>query len=177
MMVIPVKIAAASTLSAVPLVYGLRSADNLRAEITHLSQDEAFDALATGAVDVALLSADRAREVVGGKIVTDFCIAPVKGSGNALIEEWGVGIDAPVVAVWVAREGVAPEVLDGIERALTLGVERIYESLMVLSECPKVEDYTYLSTNVDYLFDMKKHKALEAYWKKLKKAAAHANPG
>ena len=57
-MVIPVKIAAASTLSAVPLVYGLRSAANIEADIQLLSQEEACDALVAGMVDIALLSAD-----------------------------------------------------------------------------------------------------------------------
>ena len=35
----------------------------------------------------------------------------------------------------------------------------------------------YYTVQIDYLFDAKKHKALEAYWKRLKKATAHANPG
>lgn len=176
-MVIPVKIAAASTLSAVPLVYGLRSANNLQAEISILSQQEVYDTLVEGGVDIALLSANQACELSGYKVVTDFCVAPAKGFEGALTEEWGVGLEAPVAAVWVAREGVDVEVLDAVEQALTLGVERIYESLMVLSDCPRVEDYTLLTTQIDYLFDAKKHKALEAYWKKLKKATAHANPG
>lgn len=176
-MVIPVKIAAASTLSAVPLVYGLRSAANLEADIQLLSQEEAYDALVAGTVDIALLSVDVACGLADTKIVTDFCIAPVKGSSASLTEEWGVGVEAPVAAVWVAREGTSPEVLDAVEVALTLGVERIYEALMVLNECPRIEDYTFLTTQIDYLFDAKKHKALEAYWKKLKKATAHANPG
>ncbi|MBQ2797276.1 MAG: hypothetical protein IJF01_06055 [Tidjanibacter sp.] len=177
MMVIPVKIAAASTLSAVPLVYGLRSAANLEAEITLLSREDSLDALIGGTVDIALLSADQVCGLAGVKIVSDFCIAPVKGFEGALTQEWGVGLEAPVAAVWVAREGLLPEVLDAFEVALTLGVERIYESLMALAECPRIEDYTFLSTQIDYLFDAKKHKALEAYWKRLKKATAHANPG
>lgn len=176
-MVIPVKIAAASTLSAVPLVFGLRSSDNLQADIQLLSVEDATNALVAGTVDIALLSADAARTVANSKIVTDFCIAPAKGSSSSLSEEWGVGVDAPVAAVWVAREGVSMEVLDAVEEALTLGVERIYEALMVLNDCPRIEDYTFLTTQIDYLFDAKKHKALEAYWKKLKKATAHANPG
>ena len=176
-MVIPVKIAAASTLSAAPLVYGLRSAANLEADIQFLTQEEAGNALANGTVDIALLSADVACGLVGTKVLAGFCIAPVKGVSSGLSEEWGVGVDAPVAAVWVAREGVSPEVLDAVEEALTLGVERIYESLMVLNECPRIEDYTFLTTQIDYLFDAKKHKALEAYWKRLKKATAHANPG
>jgi hypothetical protein len=51
MMVIPVKIAAASTLSAVPMVYSLRTAKELRAEISILSTEQVVDAFVAGAVD------------------------------------------------------------------------------------------------------------------------------
>jgi predicted solute-binding protein len=178
MMSLSVKIAAPATLSAVPLVYGLRSAKEITAEVALLSQNEIADALREGRVDVALLAADVARTIEGVKIVTDFCVAPVdKGGSVSLADEWGVAPDAPVYGIIVAREGVDAEVLDAIERGLTTGVERIYEALLSQAECPRVEDYSYLTTTVDYLFDAKKHTALEAFWKKLKKAASHANPG
>ncbi|MBO7300770.1 MAG: hypothetical protein J6U53_05130 [Tidjanibacter sp.] len=178
MMSLSVKFAAPATLSAVPLVYGLRSAKNLAVEIALLPQDEIALALSEGRVDVALLSSEVAHSVVGTKIVTDFCVAPADKSGSmSLSEEWGTSPEAPVCGVVIAREGVDLDTLDEIERALTDGVERIYEALLSQAECPKVEDYTYLTTTVDYLFDAKKHTALEAYWKKLKKATSHANPG
>lgn len=174
---IPVKIAAASTLSAVPMVYGLRTAKELRAEISILSTEQVVDAFVAGAVDVALLPVHCVPTLAGAKIITNFCIAPAKGEQTAVATEWSVATEAPVTALWVAREGIEAEVVDAIEEALTLGVERIYEALMAQNECPKVEDYTYLTSQVDYLFDLTKHKALEAYWKKLKKATSHANPG
>lgn len=174
---IPVKIAAASSLSAVPLVYGLRTAKELSAEITILNQEDILNAFTDGKVDVALLSSDCVRTLEGAKIITSFCIAPVKGAERAVTDEWNVSAEAPIAALLVAREGVEAEVVEAIEVALTLGVERIYEALLAQSECPKVEDYTYLTSQVDYLFDLTKHKALEAHWKKLKKATSHANPG
>ncbi len=177
-MSLSVKFAAPATLSAVPLVYGLRSAKNLSVEVALLPQDEIALALSEGRVDVALLSSEVAHSVVGTKIVTDFCVAPAdKGGSMSLSEEWGTSPAAPVCGVILAREGVDLDTLDEIERALTDGVERIYEALLSQAECPKIEDYTYLTTTVDYLFDAKKHTALEAYWKKLKKATSHANPG
>ncbi len=177
-MSLSVKFAAPATLSAVPLVYGLRVAERLTAEVALLSHNEIADALREGRADVALLASDVARTIEGVKIVTDFCVAPTeKGGSLSLADEWGVAPDAPVYGVLVAREGTPAEVLDEIEKALTRGVERIYEALLSQAECPKVEDYSYLTTTVDYLFDAKKHTALEAHWKKLKKAASHANPG
>lgn len=177
-MSLSVKIAAPATLSAVPLVYGLRAADTLSVEVALLPHNEIADALREGSVDVALLAADAVRTLEGVKIVTDFCVAPAdKGGSLSLADEWGVAPDAPVYGLLVAREGTSLEVLDEVEKALTKGVERIYEALLSQAECPKIEDYNYLTTTVDYLFDAKKHTALEAHWKKLKKAASHANPG
>lgn len=177
-MSLSVKIAAPATLSAVPLVYGLRSAKEITAEVVLLPHNEIAEALREGRVDVALLAADVARTIEGVKIVSDFCVAPTdKGGSVSLADEWSISPDAPVYGLLLAREGVAPEVLDAIELGLTMGVERIYEALLSQAECPRVEDYSYLTTTVDYLFDAKKHTALEAYWKKLKKAASHANPG
>lgn len=177
-MSLSVKFAAPATLSAVPLVYGLRVAETLTAEVALLSHNEIADALREGRADVALLASDLARTIEGVKIVTDFCVAPAeKGGSLSLADEWGVAPDAPVYGVLVAREDTPMEVLDEIEKALTRGVERIYEALLSQAECPKIEDYNYLTTTVDYLFDLKKHTALEAHWKKLKKAASHANPG
>lgn len=177
-MSLSVKIAAPATLSAVPLVYGLRSAKEITAEVVLLPHNEIAEALREGRVDVALLAADVARTIEGVKIVTDFCVAPAdKGGSVSLADEWSISPDAPVYGLLLAREGVAPEVLDAIEQGLTMGVERIYEALLSQAECPRVEDYSYLTTTIDYLFDAKKHTALEAYWKKLKKAASHANPG
>lgn len=177
-MSLSVKFAAPATLSAVPLVYGLRTANTLAVEVALLPQNEIALALAEGRVDVALLSSDVARTISGVKIVTDFCVAPAeKGGSLSLADEWGVSPDVPVYGVLLAREDTPLDVLDEIEKSLTTGVERIYEALLSQAECPKIEDYNYLTTTVDYLFDAKKHTALEAHWKKLKKAASHANPG
>lgn len=177
-MSLSVRIAAPATLSAVPLVYGLRAAKDIAAEVALLPHNEIANTLREGGADVALLAADVARTLTGVKIVTDFCVAPAdKGGSVSLADEWGVSPDMPVYGIVVAREDCSLEVLDAIEKALTLGVERIYESLLSQAECPKIEDYNYLTTTVDYLFDAKKHTALEAHWKKLKKAASHANPG
>ncbi len=177
-MSLSVKFVAPATLSAVPLVYGLRAANNIDAEVALLTHNEIVESLLEGRADVALLSAEVARTIPATRIVTDFCIAPADKKGSlSLAEQWNVAPDAPVYGVVVAREGVELDVLDALEQAFTLGVERIYEALLSQAECPKIEDYTYLTSTVDYLFDAKKHTALEAYWKKLKKAASHANPG
>lgn len=178
MMVIPVKIAAVSTRCAVPMVYGLTHSDRLQSEILYFAPHQVLEALQDGTVDLALVPATALMGVEGLKVVSDFCIAPArKGAAVAAYAEWSVVEDAPVVAVWVAREDADPEMLDAVEEALTLGVERTWEALLSATENPSVEEYDYLTQEIDYLFDAKKHTALEAHWKKLKKEASHANPG
>lgn len=176
-MVIPVKIAAVSTLSTVPMVYGIRHADNLRAELLLLSREDAFSAFGQGRVDAALVSVADAARLEGAKVVTGFCIAPVEGGGSVLADEWGTDADAPVNAVWVVRSDAAPELVDALEEAVTVGVERIWEALVESEFDATAESYGHLTTNIDYLLDAKKHKAMETYWKRLKKAVSHANPG
>ena len=144
-MSLSVKFAAPATLSAVPLVYGLRTANTLAVEVALLPQNEIALALAEGRVDVALLSSDVARTISGVKIVTDFCVAPAeKGGSLSLADEWGVSPDVPVYGVLLAREDTPLDVLDEIEKSLTTGVERIYEALLSQAECPKIEACHYL---------------------------------
>lgn len=132
----------------------------------------------SGEFDVALVSPRLAMLASGAKIVSDFCIAPASEGASAALADWGVAEEGvEVAAVWIAHEGADEEMLAAVEEALTLGVERIWEALAATHENPSAEEYEYLTTEIDYLFDAEKYKAVEAYWQKLKKAASHANPG
>ena len=71
-----------------------------------------------------------------------------------------------VFAVWIARTGTDPEVLDALESALTLGVERIWEAIVEEGHEDKPFAYEYLTERLDFLFDHQKHKALEQFWEK-----------
>ena len=95
-----------------------------------------------------------------------------------LSDEWKRLTDMPMVfAVWIAREGTDPEVLDALEGALTLGVERIWEAIVEEGHEDKPFAYEYLTERLDFLFDHQKHKALELFWEKGQKFVPHANPG
>lgn len=95
-----------------------------------------------------------------------------------LSDEWKRLTDKPMVfAVWIAREGTDPEVLDALEGALTLGVERIWEAIVEEGHEDKPFAYEYLTERLDFLFDHQKHKALELFWEKGQKFVPHANPG
>ncbi len=120
-----------------------------------------------------------------------------------LAEEWRKHERLPFVfAVWVARKSVPEETLAALEDALTLGIERIYESILEsdyagrnaageLAEagypnaaleadrglCSIDIAYDYLTRNIDYIFDGQKRKALERFWNSGMKAVPRANPG
>ena len=82
-----------------------------------------------------------------------------------------------VFAVWVARKGSAPELIDALESSLELGVERIWEAIVESVHSEKDHEYCYLTENIDLLFDYQKRQALELFRDKVKKFTPRANPG
>jgi chorismate dehydratase len=70
-------------------------------------------------------------------------------------------------AVWVARKGVPYEVTDELQRALTFGVEHIWEAVTESNYMGKdngITAYDYLTRNIDFILDEEKHKALKKFW-------------
>ena len=95
-----------------------------------------------------------------------------------LAEEWIATTKQPFVfAVWVARKGLPFEVHDALQRALTFGVEHTYEALMESVHASRPYAYDYLTRNIDYLFDVEKHKALKKFWDFGLKVSPKVNPG
>ncbi|MEG2614536.1 MAG: menaquinone biosynthesis protein [Alistipes sp.] len=81
-------------------------------------------------------------------------------------------------AVWVARKGVDKELIGGLQRALTFGLEHTYEAVLTYGFDQKPYDaYEYLTRNIDYIFDNQKQKALQKFWDSGIKVAPRANPG
>lgn len=95
-----------------------------------------------------------------------------------LAEEWIATTKQPFVfAVWVARKGLSFDVHDALQRALTYGVEHIYEALLESDHASRPYAYDYLTRNIDYLFDVEKHKALKKFWDFGLKVSPKVNPG
>ena len=95
-----------------------------------------------------------------------------------LAEEWQKQTGLPFVfAVWVARKSVPNDVIDALEEALTLGMERIYESILESDYADRPYAYEYLTRNIDFFFDEQKRKALQRFWDDGLKATLRANPG
>ncbi len=95
-----------------------------------------------------------------------------------MADEWVKYAKLPFVfAVWVARKSVPAETLAALEDALTLGVERIYESILESDYADRPYAYEYLTRNIDYFFDEQKRRGLDRFRDELPGAALRANPG
>lgn len=96
-----------------------------------------------------------------------------------LAVEWRVATGLPFAfAVWVARKGTPDEVVAALQRALTFGIEHTYEAILEAGFDRKPYDaYTYLTQNIDYLFDNQKRRALQKFWEAGLKVSPRVNPG
>ena len=96
-----------------------------------------------------------------------------------LAEEWKQLTGMPFAfALWVARKGTSYEVIDALERSLTLGVESIYEAIVEGGYDQKPYDaYDYLTHNIDFIFNAEKHAALQKFWDSGIRVTPRSNPG
>ena len=70
-------------------------------------------------------------------------------------------------ALWVARKDVPYEITDELQRALTFGVEHIWEAVTesnYMGADNGITAYDYLTRNIDFILDEEKHKALKKFW-------------
>ena len=85
-----------------------------------------------------------------------------------LAVEWREVTKLPFAfAVWVARKGVSNEVIDGLQQALTYGVEHIWEAIVespYMGSDSGITAYDYLTRNIDFILDEEKHRALKKFW-------------
>ena len=191
------RIAAVPYLDTIPFLYGVAHADELRAELFLSDFPAVIDRFRRGEADFALVPAHVVPSLAGARPVTGYCIAApsaqvirvVAGCGpEAPVLDYFYGDEAPlapllasdapfVYALWVAREGVDAATEEAFRRALTDGVERIYEAVVAYGYADRPYDaYGYL-TRLDCIFDIEKRRALEKFWDAGLKTAPRANPG
>ena len=96
-----------------------------------------------------------------------------------LTGEWCATEQLPVaLGVWVARKGTDLLQIEALEYALTFGLEHTFEAVREsVPDEALLEIYEHLSSEVDYLFDLEKHKALKRLWSSGVKNALRTNPG
>lgn len=95
-----------------------------------------------------------------------------------IAKEWVDATHLPLAFyVWVGRKGISYEVHDALQNALTFGIEHTYEAVAE-SECADLERaYDHLVGDIDFLFDIEKHTALQRLWECGLKVAPKVNPG
>ncbi len=95
-----------------------------------------------------------------------------------LSEEWYKATKMPFTfAVWVARKGLSYEVHDELQAAFTFGIEHIYEAILESDYADREYAYEYLTENIDFLFDLQKHRSLKKFWDFGLKIEPKVNPG
>ena len=96
-----------------------------------------------------------------------------------LADEWNRLTSMPFAfAVWVARKGTSYEHIDALQRALTFGVESIWEAVVEHGFDKKPYNaYEYLTQNIDFVFNAEKHSALQKFWDAGLKIEPRSNPG
>ena len=95
-----------------------------------------------------------------------------------LAAEWRKATKMPFTfAVWVARKGLSYELHDELQAAFTFGMEHIYEAILESDYADRDYAYEYLTENIDFLFDIQKHKSLKKFWDFGLKIEPKVNPG
>lgn len=96
-----------------------------------------------------------------------------------LDEEWEHATQLPFVyEVWVAHKGYNPDLVEGLQYALTYGLEHTYEAVVEYDfDRISYDAYGFLSERVDFIFNDQKHKALHKFWDAGIKITPRVNPG
>ena len=79
------RIAAVSCFSTMPLIYGVRRAGNLRAELLLSDPEEVIREFSEHRADIALVPFWAVPSLAGAKIVTEYCVGGVPAARHALL--------------------------------------------------------------------------------------------
>lgn len=197
MMVIVPRIALVSYLDTIPFLYGLGHGTDFRAELSASDFPFSVRAFQAGRADLALVPVHVVPSLADARIVTGYCLGAtdrtpidemITADPASPLRELFDGPDAPLAAlpqrkkpfayaVWVAHADTDPDWCEGLQHALTRGLEHTYEAVVASGYDRKPLDaYGHLS-RLDYIFDNQKRKALEKFWNAGLKVAPRANPG
>lgn len=99
--------------------------------------------------------------------------------GFDLAQQWQLFTGLPFVfAVWVSRTGTPQAVIDGLNGALSHGVEHIAEAIREIgSEQPFPTAYSYLTENISFVLDSRKREAMRLFLDRAETMEEIPNPG
>lgn len=191
------RITAVSYPDTVPFVYGLQHGGDFRAELVLSDFPTAATDFSARRADIALVPAHVVPTLADARIVTGYCVGYAGRSAvdRLLAEDPETpvrplfeGPEAPLrplleekkpwpCALWVAHADTDPDWCEELQHALTFGLEHIYEAILA-AECGRRAGDLYARlTEIDYIFDNRKEKALEKFWRSGLKQTLRANPG
>lgn len=168
-----------------PLIYGVRHAGNLRAELLLSDPQEVIREFSCRKADIALVPAVAVPSLDGAKVVTEYCVGGVEAaramllaSADPLVEAWKEYGQLPFAfALWVAHADTDPELTEGLQHALTYGLEHEYEAILESEFSAEPALACEALAQFDYIYDNQKQKALKKFWDAGMKVALRANPG
>lgn len=195
-MVIVPRIACVSYLDTIPFLYGIGHGTDFRAELTASDFSASILDFEQRRSDLALVPVHAVPALGDARIVTGYCLGATAREpidrllaaepSSPLAELFAA--DAPLAglpiakkpfawAVWVAHADTDPAWSEALQHALTYGLEHTWEAVVEYGYDRRSYDaYGHLS-QLDYIFDNQKRKALEKFWDSGLKVAPRANPG
>lgn len=191
------RIAAVSYLDTIPFIYGVQHEGNFRAELSLSDFPTAAEQFLRHQADIALVPVHVVPTLPDARLVTGYCLSLAgRGAVDFLLEhEPGspaeplfAGMDAPLAtlpdakkplpyAVWVAHADTDPDFCEGLQHALTYGLEHSWEAVVEFGyDLRPFDAYGHLAA-IDCIFDNQKRKALQKFWDSGLKVSPRANPG
>ena len=196
-MVIVPHIAAVSYLDTMPFLYGIKHEKNFRAELSLSDFTTVISDFVEHKADIALVPVHVVPTLEDARIITEYCVGY---SGSDLDADYYPivnphapnyryfdGDHAPLAplldldeswayAVWVAHKDVDLDVIEGLQYALTYGMEHLYEALLDEGIEDVEEAYDHLM-HLDFLYDEQKEETLKKFWNTGLKVPLRVQPG
>lgn len=168
-----------------PLIYGVKHAGNLRAELLLSDPEEVIREFYDRKADIALVPAAAVPSLADAAIVTQYCVGGVEAaramllaSADPFVEAWKAFGELPFAfALWVAHADTDPALTEALQHALTFGLEHEYEAILESEFSAEPVLACEALAQFDYIYDNQKQKALKKFWDAGMKVAPRANPG
>lgn len=196
-MVMVPRIAAVSYLDTTPFLYGVKHEGNFRAELLLSDFPTVISDFESRRADIALVPVHVVPSLEDSRIVTDYCLGysgddeddeylPIVDPRSPLMPFFD-GDKAPLAsfldvdhpwpyAVWVAHNDIDPDILIGLQHALTFGLEHLYEALLDARIEDPEDAYDHL-LHIDFIYDSEKEETLKNFWTSGLKVPLRVNPG
>ncbi len=196
-MVMVPRIAAVSYLDTMPFLYGIKHEGNFRAELLLSDFNTVISDFNTGRADIALVPVHVVPELHNARLVTEYCLGysgndeddeylPIVDPHSPILKFFD-GDNAPLAqfldsdhpwtyAVWVGHKELDPDLISGLQHALTYGLEHLYESILEGGAEDPEDAYDHL-LHLDFIYDSEKEETLKKFWTSGSDTPLRVKPG